>query len=115
MTRSLDNIVPLFRHGIPGRDVETIESLLLLATGGDEITIDEVEITQLTIAGLSSRFGTGPDMELMGLAMPVLRWQFPLEWCALELFVVDAGGYRAFCYRPQGAFSSVPDECDIRR
>ncbi|PPU05588.1 hypothetical protein JH298_21790 (plasmid) [Xanthomonas campestris pv. campestris] len=115
MTAFSDNVVPLFRHGIPARDAESIESMLLLATGGDEVTIDEVEITSMTIASLATRFGVGPDMELRGLVMPVSRWLFPLECCSLELFVVDAGGYRAFCYRPSRAISGVPSECDIRR
>jgi hypothetical protein len=115
MSANLDNVVPLFRHGFPVRDVEIIETLLLLATGGDEVVIEDVSITSMTVQQLAERFGAGPDMELLGLAMPVLRWRFPLESRAVELFVVDAGGYRAFYYRPVSKFVALPAECDIRR
>lgn len=114
MSAKPDNVVQLFRHGFPARDVEMIETLLLLVTGGDEVPIDDVAMTPMTLSDLVERFGVGPDMELKGLAMPVSRWQFPLETRALELFVVDAGGYRAFYYRPDADFSALPMQCDIR-
>lgn len=96
MQTNSNNVVALRKHGFPVIHVDVIETLLMMVCQGDEVPIESVSQTPLSIEQLSARFESEPDMVLKGLAMPVYRWRFQLERHFTELFVVDAGSYRAF-------------------
>lgn len=105
MQTKSNNVVSLHRHGFPCIHADLIETLLMMVCQGDEIPIESVSQTPLSIEQLTERFQCEPDMVLKGLAMPVFRWRCQLNSHYTELFVVDAGPYRAFYDRSgKGAF-----------
>lgn len=100
MRENTQNVVPLFQSGFPRHDVDMIETLLLVAVG-DEISIDCVERTSMSLGEMRQEFLAAPTMELKGFAMPLYRWRFELNTRHIDLYVIDAGSYRAFYYKPR--------------